>query len=383
MWLENAVWSPFWTRSGHRALSAPEAGCVLFLSPASSRPLYLRDCKGRGPRGGMYMQRRDFIALLAGGTVARPFSARAQQAQQIKRVGILVPFAEDDPDAREQVAAFRTELQRLGWNDNLRIEARWAGGDRDRIRVLAKELAALRPDSILCRATPVAQALLQETRDIPIVFVNVSDPVGDGLVASLARPGGNVTGFTNVEDSLGGKWLELLKEIDPGVNRVAVIFDPKMSPGGGTYYVRQIEQAAASLHLTAVPTTVNIAAEIEQAVDAAAREPNSSLLVLPDVTTTGHRDLITSSATRRRLPAVYSSGYFVKGGGLISYGVEITDLYRRAAGYVDRILRGGKPSELPVQGPVKFELAINLKTAKALGLTVPPALLARADEVIE
>jgi putative tryptophan/tyrosine transport system substrate-binding protein len=329
------------------------------------------------------MQRRDFFAMLAGGAMAWPFSARAQQALQIKRVGILVPFAEDDPDAREQVAAFRTELQRLGWTDNLRIEARWAGGDRDRIRVLAKELAALSPDAILCRATPVAKALFRETRDIPIVFVNVSDPVGDGLVASLARPGGNVTGFTNVEDSLSGKWLELLKEIDPGVKRVAVIFDPKTSPGGGTYYLRQINQAAAALHLTAVPTIVKIAAEIEQAVDAAAREPNSSLLVLPDVTTTSHRDLITTSATRRRLPAVYSSGYFVKGGGLISYGVEITDLYLRAAGYVDRILRGAKASGLPVQEPVKFELAINLKTAKALGLTVPPALLARADEVIE
>jgi putative ABC transport system substrate-binding protein len=228
----------------------------------------------------------------------------------------------------------------------------------------------------------MAKALFQETSEIPIVFVNVSDPVGDGLVASLARPGGNVTGFTNVEDSLGGKWLELLKEIDPAVERVAVIFDPKTSPGGGTYYVRQINQAAA-LHLTAIPTMVTNAVEIEQAADAAAREPNSSLLVLPDVTTTSHRDLITTSATRRRLPAVYSSGYFVKGGGLISYGVEITDLYRRAAGYVDRILRGAKPSDLPVQEPVKFELAINLNTAKALGLTVPPALLARADEVID
>ena len=256
-------------------------------------------------------------------------------------------------------------------------------GDRDRIRMLAKELAALRPGAILCRATPVAKALFQETSEIPIVFVNVSDPVGDGLVASLARPGGNVTGFTNVEDSLGGKWLELLKEIDPAVERVAVIFDPKTSPGGGTYYVRQINQAAAALHLTAIPTMVTNAVEIEQAADAAAREPNSSLLVLPDVTTTSHRDLITTSATRRRLPAVYSSGYFVKGGGLISYGVEITDLYRRAAGYVDRILRGAKPSDLPVQEPVKFELAINLNTAKALGLTVPPALLARADEVID
>jgi putative ABC transport system substrate-binding protein len=332
---------------------------------------------------GMHMQRRHFTALLAGGVMAWAFPMRAQQAQQTKRVGVLIPFAEDDPDARQQLDAFRTELQRLGWNDNLRIDARWAGGDRDRIRKLARELAALRPDSILCRATPVTKALLQETRDIPIVFVNVSDPVGDGLVASMARPGGNVTGFTNVERSLGGKWLELLTEIQPGVTRVAVMFDPKTSPGGGTYYVRQIGQAAVSLHLTAVPMAVNSAADIERAVEAAAREPSGSLLVLPDVTTTSHRDLITRLAARRRLPAIYSSSYFVKGGGLISYGVEITDLYRRAAGYVDRILRGAKPSELPVQGPVKFELAINLRTAKALALTVPPALLGRADELVE
>jgi|FEC22Drversion2_1045045.scaffolds.fasta_scaffold00142_89 putative tryptophan/tyrosine transport system substrate-binding protein len=326
------------------------------------------------------MHRRDVIALLASGVVAWPFRGRAQQ---IKRVGVLIPFTEDDPDARRQLAAFRTELQRLGWTDNLRIEARWAGGDRDRIGMLAKELTALRPDCILCRTTPVAKALLQETRDIPLVFVNVSDPVGDGLVASLARPGGNVTGFTNVEDSLGGKWLELLMEIDPRVARVSVMYDPKTSPGGGAYYIRQIEQAAAVLRLTTVPAIVNTAAEIERAAEAAAREPNSSLLVLPDVTTTSHRDIVTGLAMRHRLPAIYSSSYFVRGGGLISYGVEIKDLYRRAAGYVDRILRGAKPNELPVQGPVKFELAINLKTAAEIGLTVPPNLLARADEVIE
>jgi ABC-type uncharacterized transport system substrate-binding protein len=327
------------------------------------------------------MQRRQFIAMLA--ATGLPFRAGAQQAQQMRRVGVLVPFSEDDADAREQVAVFLTELRRLGWTDDLRIEARWAGGDRDRIRLLAGELAGLRPDVILCRATPVAKALLQETRDIPIVFVNVSDPEGDGLISTLAHPGGNVTGFTNVEDTLGSKWLELLKDINPEVKRVTVIFDPRTSPGGGTYYARQIQRAAASLHVTALPTAVKSAAEIEQAIEAAGREPNSSLLILPDVTTTSHRDLITAAATQRRLPAIYSSAYFVKGGGLIAYGVEVRDLYRRAAGYVDRILRGAQPGELPVQQPVKFELAINLKTAKALGLTVPPSLLATADNVIE
>jgi putative ABC transport system substrate-binding protein len=328
------------------------------------------------------MRRRNFLALF-GGAAAWPFAVRAQQADQIKRVGILIPFAEDDPDARAQVSAFSTELRRLGWNDNLRIEVRWAGGNLERISALARELANLRPDAILCRATPVTKALLRETRDIPIVFVNVSDPVGDGLVESLARPGGNVTGFTNVQDSLGGKWLEFLKEIDSGMKRVVVIFDPKTSPGGGKYYVRQIEKAAAVLHLTAIPMPVKTASEIEQAVHAAANEPNSSLLVLPDVTTTSHRDLIASLAMQNRLPAIYSSSYFVKGGGLISYGVEITDLYRRAAGNVDRILRGENPRDLPIQQPVKFELAINLITARALGLAMSPALLARADEVIE
>jgi putative ABC transport system substrate-binding protein len=328
------------------------------------------------------MRRRHFIiAMLTG--AAWPLKVGAQQPPQARLVGILVPFAEHDVDARKQVGVFRDELTRLGWASDLRFEARWAGGDRDRIRVLARELVALRPDVVLCRATPVATALLHETREIPIVFVNVSDPVGDGLIASLARPGGNLTGFTNVEDSLGGKWLELLREIHPLVKRVHVIFDPKTSPGGGTYYVKQIAQAVAALRLNVFTTAVKTADDITRAVEAAATEAHGALLVLPDVTTTTHRDLITTLATRNRLPAIYSSGYFVKGGGLISYGVEITDLYRRAAGYVDRILRGAKPSDLPVQEPERFELAINMKTANALGLTVPPTLLARADEVIE
>ncbi len=357
------------------------------IAAPSRHPVRGRDTLGasKDPNsvGERNMRRREFGTFLAGSSASWSLAARAQSGPSGKRVGVLVPFLESDTDAREQVAAFRGELRRLGWNETLQLETRWAGGDLARIRMMARELVALHPDAILCRTTPVARALLAETREIPIVFVNVSDPVGDGLVASLARPGGNATGFTNVEDTLGGKWLELLREVDPAVKRVTVLFDPRTSPGGGRYYVRQIDKAAAALHLTAVPAAVTSAGDIEQAIDAAAREPQGALLVLPDVTTTSHRDLITGSATRHRLPAIYSSGYFVKGGGLMSYGVEITDLYRRAAGHVDRILRGASPSELPVQGPLKFELALNLKTAKAIGLTVPTTLLSRADETIE
>jgi putative ABC transport system substrate-binding protein len=266
---------------------------------------------------------------------------------------------------------------------NVRIDTRWAAGDVARIRTLAKELVALQPDVILARGAPVTIALLQETRTVPMVFVVVSDPVGDGIVASFAHPGGNATGFTNVEASLGGKWLEVLKEIAPGVARVAVMFDPKTSAGGGSYYLRLVEGAAASIAVQMIATPIQDAAEIERAMDVFSREPNGGLLVMPDVTTNTHRELIIATAARHRLPAVYPFRNFVAEGGLASYGVDIPDLYRRAATHVDRILRGAKPSELPVQAPVKFELALNLKTARALGLEVPPMLLARADEVIE
>ena len=330
------------------------------------------------------MRRRDVIALL-GAAVALPLAARAQQARRVRRIGVLIPFAESDAEAQAQIAAFRETLERLGWTDgrNVRIEYRWASGDITRIRTLAKELVGLQPDVIFARTTPVTAALLRETRTIPIVFAVVSDPVGDALVASLSRPGGNVTGFTNVESSLGGKWLQLLKEIAPHVRQIAFMFDPKMSPGGGAYYRRLVEDAAPSIGVKVIAITVQDAPDIERAIDTFTREQNGGLILLPDVTTITHRRVIISLAARHRLPTIYPNGYFAKEGGLIAYGVEFLDLYRRAASYVNRILRGANPNELPVQAPSKFELVINVKTARALGLTVPQPLLIQADQVIE
>jgi ABC-type uncharacterized transport system substrate-binding protein len=331
------------------------------------------------------MRRREFITLLGGVAAAWPLAARAQQPERMRRIGVLIPFAESDAEAQAQVTAFREGLQQLGWtaSGNVQFEYRWAAGEVGQIRTFAKELVELQPDVVLARTTPVTAALLSETRTIPITFVVVSDPVGDGFVASLSRPGGNVTGFTNVEETLGGKWLELLKGIAPGVARVAVMFNPKTSPGGGSYYMRLIKDAAESIAVKMIATPVQNAAEIERAIDAFTREPNGSLLVLPDVTTAVHRELIVALAVRHRLPAVYSNRYFVASGGLVSYGVDIVDLYRRAASYVDRILKGAKPSDLPVQAPTKFELVVNLKAAKAIGLTIPESFLLRADEVID
>jgi putative ABC transport system substrate-binding protein len=265
----------------------------------------------------------------------------------------------------------------------VRFDTRWAAGDVDRIRTYAKELVALQPDVILARTTPVTAALLQETRTIPIVFVGPSDPIGAGFAASMARPGGNATGFTNVEASLGGKWVELLKEINPRTARIAVMFDPKTSPGGGSFYLRLVQDAARSIAVETAAIPVHDAAEIARAIEAIAREPGSGLLVTPDVTTHTNRALIISLAARHSLPAVYAYQFYVGEGGLASYGIDVVDLYRRAATYVDRILRGEKPDQLAVQAPVKFQLAINLKAARALGLAVPPGLLAIADEVIE
>jgi ABC-type uncharacterized transport system substrate-binding protein len=332
------------------------------------------------------VRRRDFIKVIARSAVAWPLAARAQQgAIGMRQIGVLLPFAENDAETRAHVEIFRKQLQQLGWTEdrNVRIVLRWGAGDIGRIRTLANELVALRPDVILGRSTPVTKAILRETTTIPIVFVVVSDPVGDGIVASIARPGGNVTGFTNVEASLGGKWLEVLKEISPTIARVAVIFDPKTSPGGGTYYLRLVENAAASVAIKAISTPVHDAGAIKLAIDAFAHGPGGGLIVLPDVTTGANRALIVALAARHRLPAVYPFRYVTAEGGLASYGEDVGDLYRRAATYVDRILRGEQPRDLPVQAPTKFELVINLKTAKALGLTVPPALLSRADEVIE
>jgi putative ABC transport system substrate-binding protein len=331
------------------------------------------------------MRRREFITLLGGAAAAWPMAAQAQQSDRVRRIGVVIPYPESDTQIQAQVGAFREEIERLGWSNgrNVRIDYRWTGGEVGQIQTFSKELIALQPDVILSRSTAATAAILHETRTIPIVFVVVSDPVGDGFVSSMARPGGNATGFTNVEASLGGKWIELLKEIVPGISRVAIIFNPKTAPGGGAYYLRLIKDAAASSALNVVPAPINDDNEIESAIETFTRQSGGGLIVGPDLTTTNHRATIIAAAARHRLPAVYPFRHEVSEGGLISYGIDIKDLHRRAAGYVDRILRGAKPTDLPVQGPTKFELAINLKTAKTLGLTMPPTLLTSADEVIE
>jgi putative ABC transport system substrate-binding protein len=332
------------------------------------------------------VRRRDFIVLIGVAAAAWPRSTSAQQQLEgVRQVGILLPFSETDAESRIHLDIFRKRLQELGWTEdrNLRLIVRYGVGNTARIRNLAKELVALKPDVILGRSTPVTKSILLETKTIPTIFVVVSDPVGDGIVSSIARPGGNVTGFTNVEASLGGKWVELLKEMSPTVGRAAVIFDPKTSPGGGFFYSRLIEKAASVIAIKAVSTPVHDASEIERSIIAFAHEPNGGLIVAPDVTTGANRDLIVRLAATHGLPAVYGYSYITAEGGLASYGVDVGDLFRRAADYVGRVLRGDQPGELPVQAPIKFELVINLKTAKALHLTIPPMLLARADEVIE
>ena len=324
------------------------------------------------------MRKRAFLKVL-GAAALVPSLARAQAG---KRIGVLIPLADNDTEAQREIVAFSNELRRLGWAD-ARIDYRWGAGDAARMREHAKDLVALKPDVILSRATPPTRALLQGTQSVPIVFVVVADPVGDGIVASLARPGGNVTGFTNVEGSLGGKWLELLREINPNIGRVDAIFNPKTAPGGGGYYWRLVDEAAAAMRVKVSAVQVHDAAATEKAIDALAKEPNAGLLVMPDISNVAHRKVIISAAARHRLPAIYPIPTFTVDGGLASYGVDIPDLYRRAAGYVDRILRGAKPADLPVQSPTKFDLTINAKTAKALGITVPRSLLLRADRVIE
>ncbi len=332
------------------------------------------------------MRRREFITVLGGLAVAWPIAAQSQQPAEAKRqIAVLLPFAENDSETRPHLDIFRGRLKELGWDEdrNTKIIVRSGAGDIGQIRALAKELVALGPDVIVGRSTPVTKSLLQATTKIPIVFLVVSDPVGDGIVASFAKPGGNVTGFTNVEASLGGKWLETLKDISPGVKQAAIIFDPKTSPGGGSYYLRLVEKAAASIALKVVSAPVKDGADIERNIIAFGREPNGGLVVLPDVTTGANRALIIRLAKEHRLPAIYGYRYLASEGGLLSYGVDVGNLYSRAATYVDRILRGESPRDLAVQAPTKFELVINLKTAKALGLDVPPRLLVRADEVIE
>jgi putative tryptophan/tyrosine transport system substrate-binding protein len=329
------------------------------------------------------MKRREFFTLL-GGAAAWPLAARAQQGDRMRRLGILMAGAESDPQYQADVAVFREGLQKLGWVDgqNIRIEVRWAGFDAETMRRYAKELIALQPDLILSNDTPTTATLLQQTRSVPIVFATVADPVASGFVASFAQPGGNATGFAVYEASLGGKWLELLKEIVPSVSRVVVIFNPATAPFA-EYHLKSLNNAATSFGVEARIAHVSDVSELETAVAAQTREPNSGLIALNEDFMIAHRVEIISLAARYRLPAVYPFRFFAELGGLISYGVNLNDNFRRAVPYADRILRGAKPSELPVQAPVKFELVINLTTAKALGLTVSDSLLARADEVIE
>jgi putative tryptophan/tyrosine transport system substrate-binding protein len=328
------------------------------------------------------MRRREFIALL-GGAAAWPLAARAQQPE-MRRIGVLMSLAESDPEAQARVAAFRKGLQTLGWAEgrNVRIDIRWAASDATLMQRFAKELIALQPDLILSHNTPTTASLLQQTRIIPIVFVVVSDPVGSGFVASFPQPGGNVTGFTNIEPTMAGKWLELLKEIAPSVARVALLFNPATAPYA-EYYLGPFKAAAASLALEMIAAPVRDTSELESAIAAQARAPNGGLVVMTDSFLVAHRAEITSLAARYHLPAVYPFRFFVELGGLLSYGNDLFDSFRRAATYADRILKGATPNELPVQAPVKFNLVINLKTARALALEVPPTLLARADEVIE
>jgi putative ABC transport system substrate-binding protein len=329
------------------------------------------------------MRRREFITLLGGTAATWPLAARAQQPARMRRIGVLMNLTADDPESPARLAAFAQGLADLGWTigRNLRIDYRWAAGDPERIRRDADELVALAPDLILSSGTPTVAALQKATRSVPIVFAQVVDPVGNGFVETLARPGGNITGFSVFEYGISGKWLELLKEIAPSVTRAAILRDLALASGSGQFGA--LQSVAPSLGVELSPVGVGDAGAMERAVVAFARSPNGGLIVTASTLAVIHRELITRLAAEHRLPAVYHSSYYITSGGLISYGPNSIDPFRRAASYVDRILKGEKPADLPVQAPTKYELVINLKTAKALGLTVPPTLLARADEVIE
>ena len=327
--------------------------------------------------------RREFIMLLGGATAMWPLAARAQQSKRLRRVGVLMPYAANDPQVQTRNAAFLQGLQQLGWTvgNNVQIDYRWSAGNEDDTRKYAAELVALAPDVIFASGSAAVGPLRRATRTVPIVFAATPDPVGAGFVESLARPGGNITGFTPYEYGIGAKWLEVLKEIAPSVVRVAVIRDPTITAGIGLWGA--IQSVSPSFGVELRPVDVGDAAEIERALAAFAGSPNGGLILTGSALAIVHRDLIIALAARYQLPAVYYERYFAAAGGLISYGYDTVEAYRLAAGYVDRILKGEKPADLPVQAPTKYELVINLKTAKALGLTVPDSLLARADEVIE
>jgi putative ABC transport system substrate-binding protein len=328
------------------------------------------------------MRRREFIAGL-GSAAAWPLVGRAQQRERVRRVGVLMFGEENDPVWKPRLSAFTQALADLGWTDgrNVRMDLRWHGDDASRIRALAQELVGLRPDIILANTTAATAALQRETPTVPIVFAGLTDPVATGVVPRLDRPSGNVTGFALLETSLGGKWLELLSEIAPGLKRAAIMFSPETSTA--SLYMPSLERAAGSLKVAAIIAPVHDEGEIETAIVALGREPRGGLVVMPDIFTSVHREPIVLAAARNNVPAVYGFSYFPRDGGLLSYGVDQVDIWRRAATYVDRMLRGAKPAELPVQLPTKFEMVVNLKTAKALGLTLPQSILLRADEVIE
>jgi len=329
------------------------------------------------------MKRRGFITFLGAGIAAWPLAARGQQAEPMRRIGVLGALAAEDPYNQARYAAFLRELQQLGWTDgrNVHIDARWSAGNAADTRKYAADLVALAPDVILAAATEATAALRQNTFSIPIVFAQVPDPIELGFVGSLARPGGNITGFTNFESAIGGKWLQALKELSSGISRVGLIFDPD-NPSW-IVYARAVEAAASSFGVRLSPAGIHNAFEIERTITAFAGQTNAGLIVLPGPVVDVNRDLIIALTARHRLPAIYPYGYYAAVGGLIAYGPDTNDLFRRAAGYVDRILKGEKPADLPVQQPTKYELAVNLKTAKALDLIIPQRLLASADEVIE
>jgi putative ABC transport system substrate-binding protein len=331
------------------------------------------------------MKRRDFIATLGGMAATWPLAVRAQQDSGPRRLGVLVPSSPDDQEVKKELAAFTRQMQSLGWTEggNLRIDYRWSGGDSQKTQAFAKELVDAHPDVILVRSTSATAALLKNTRSVPIVFAVVSDPVGEGFVASVARPGGNVTGFTNAEPSLSGKWLGLLKEVAPKMARVGYVFDPKVAAGGGNFYTNPINAAAAASAVVPAAMPVHGSDDIERAIAEFSPAPDGGLIVLPDATTNLHRAQIIALAGRYRLPAIYAFRNLAEEGGLMSYGADVAESFRLAANYVGRILKGAKPADLPIQLPEKFEFVLNLKTAKALGIQIPPGVMAIADGVIE
>jgi len=329
------------------------------------------------------MRRRDFITLIGGAAAGWPITARGQQAEQMRRIGVLMSLGADDPRWKALLAGLRDGLARLGWieGSTIHIDYRFAGGDPDQFSVLAKELVALHPEVIFAQSTPVTAALQRETHAIAIVFVEVSDPIGSGFIASLAHPGGNLTGIIQYEPGIAGKWLAMLKEIAPNIARVALLANPK-----GTaydYFLRNATATASSLGIEIISSPVDNVADIERSISSLARQDNSGLLCPPETFITAHRNLVIALAAKHRLPAVYAWRYFVTDGGLMSYGIDLVDVYQQSATYVDHILRGANPADLPVQSPTRYETALNLKTAKALGFSVPASLLVRADEVIE